>query len=57
LKVYDVTGKEVAMVLDGRWSGGQVIRWDASSLPAGIYFYRTSTIDNRPSTMGKIVKY
>jgi hypothetical protein len=40
LKVYDATGKEVAVVLDGRWSGSQVIRWDASGLPAGIYYYQ-----------------
>jgi hypothetical protein len=57
LKVYNAQGQEVATVLDGTWSGGQVVRWDASALPAGIYIYRISTIDNRQSTMGKIVKY
>jgi hypothetical protein len=57
LKVYNAQGQEVATVLEGPWSGDKVIRWNATALPAGIYFYRTSTIDNRQSTMGKIVKY
>jgi hypothetical protein len=57
LKVYNAQGQEVATVLDGKWSGDQVVRWDAGALPAGIYFYRTSTIDHRQSTMGTIVKY
>ncbi len=57
LKVFNTQGQEVATLLDGMCYGDQVIRWDMSGLPAGIYYYRTSTIDNRPSTMGKIVKY
>jgi hypothetical protein len=57
LKIYNTQGQEVAVVLDGKWPGGQVVRWDAGALPAGVYFYRISTIDNRQSTMGKIVKY
>jgi hypothetical protein len=54
--VFDIQGRQVAVVLDEKWSGGQVIRWDASGLPAGLYFYRQSTIENRQSTMGKLVK-
>jgi photosystem II stability/assembly factor-like uncharacterized protein len=58
LKIYDVTGKEVAVVLDGRWPGDQVVRWDAGALPAGVYYYRLTTNDQRlTTTSGKIVKY
>ncbi len=58
LKIYNVQGQEVAVVLDGRCSGDQVVRWDASGLPAGIYFYRLTTNDQRLTTeTGKIVKY
>jgi predicted outer membrane repeat protein len=65
LKIYDVHGRVVAVVLDGKWSGDQVVRWDASSLPAGIYFYRLTILqastsgqanDQRPTTFtGKIL--
>jgi hypothetical protein len=56
MKIYNVQGQEVATVLDGRWPGDQVVRWDAGGLPAGIYFYRLTTKDQRPTT-GKIMKY
>ncbi len=57
MKIYNARGQEVATVLDGPWPGGQVVRWDATGLPAGVYFYRTSNFDNQQSTMGKIVKF
>jgi hypothetical protein len=57
LKVYNVQGQEVATVLDGRWSSGQVVRWDASALPAGIYFYRFVVSGQRSAVNGKIMKY
>jgi hypothetical protein len=56
LKVYDAHGREVAKVQDGRWPGDQVVRWDAGAMPAGIYYYRLTTDDQRLTT-GKIVKY
>jgi hypothetical protein len=41
LKVFDVLGREVAtLVNDVRQPGTYTIRWDASSLPSGVYFYR-----------------
>jgi hypothetical protein len=56
LKVYNSQGQEVATVLDGRWPGDQVVRWDATGLPAGIYYYRLSTVKCELST-GKLVKH
>ncbi len=41
LKVYDVLGREVAtLVNDVRPAGVYTIRWDASLLPSGVYFYQ-----------------
>ena len=56
MKIYNAQGREVATVLDGRVSGDQVVRWDATALPAGVYYYRLMTDDQRLTT-GKIVKY
>jgi len=41
LKVYDVLGREVATLLNEEKPGGYyTIKFDASLLPSGIYFYR-----------------
>jgi hypothetical protein len=41
LKVYDIGGREVAVLTDGRYGAGRhAIRFDASCLPSGIYVYR-----------------
>jgi hypothetical protein len=41
LKVYDVSGAEVATLADGDMrSGFHSIPWDARGLPSGVYFYR-----------------
>jgi hypothetical protein len=46
LKVFDALGREVAtLVNDTRPAGVYTIRWDASSLPSGVYFYRLSAGD------------
>jgi hypothetical protein len=56
VKIYNIQGQEIATVLDQELSPGiHFIDWNASSFSPGLYFYRTSTIDNRQSTMGKIV--
>ena len=41
LKVFDVLGREIGMLVnDVRPAGVYTVRWDASSLPSGIYFAR-----------------
>ena len=41
LAVYDITGREVAVLVEGFYStGGHQVEWDASAMPSGIYFAR-----------------
>ncbi len=40
LKVYDMTGREVASLIDGRMNAGShTVRFDASNLSSGVYIY------------------
>jgi hypothetical protein len=57
IKIYDVQGREVAVLLDQKMPAGEhTVTWDASSLPAGIYYYRITTNDYRLTTSsGKMV--
>jgi hypothetical protein len=68
LKIYDVNGREVAVVLDENMLAGEhSVRFDASGLPAGVYCYRLTTPDSlrsrgqaadyRLTTSGKLVIY
>jgi hypothetical protein len=46
LRIYDVLGREVAtLVNETRPTGVYTVRWDASSLPSGVYFYQLRTGD------------
>ena len=57
IKIYDVQGREVAVLLDDALAAGEhTVRWDSEGLPAGIYFYRLQTANCELLT-GKIVKY
>jgi hypothetical protein len=41
LGVYDVLGREVDVLLEGeKQPGTYEVTWDASRLPAGVYFCR-----------------
>jgi serine protease len=41
LRIYDVLGREIStLVNEMRPAGVYTIRWDASLLPSGVYFYR-----------------
>jgi Secretion system C-terminal sorting domain/Immune inhibitor A-like, MAM domain/IPT/TIG domain len=46
LEVYDLLGKKVASILENQLSAGyHSVRFDASSLAGGIYYYRLQTDD------------
>ena len=41
LKVYDVLGKEVAILAEGVYpQGTYTVQWDATGFPSGVYFYK-----------------
>ena len=44
LTVYDMSGREVAELVDARQdSGGYSVRFEAADLPGGMYFYKMKT--------------
>jgi hypothetical protein len=48
LKVYDVSGREIKTLVDGRLEAGyHIIRLDNRNLPSGIYFARIETDNYR----------
>jgi photosystem II stability/assembly factor-like uncharacterized protein len=55
LSIYSHLGQLVVVLADGGQSvGKQQVRWEADGIPAGIYFYRLTTNEQRPAT-GKLV--
>ena len=51
LKIFDVLGREVATIVNEvRPAGVYTIRWDASSLPSGVYFYQLRAGDASTSS-------
>jgi photosystem II stability/assembly factor-like uncharacterized protein len=57
LKVYDITGRTIKELVNGRWGKGRyIVDFDGTSLPSGIYFYRieiTGDITKTPFTETK----
>jgi endo-1,4-beta-xylanase len=44
LRVFDILGRDIATLVDGRQSTGSYrVTFDAGRLPAGVYFYRLQT--------------
>ncbi len=44
LKVYDLLGREVAVLVDDMQDAGyKEIEWNASEIPSGVYFYRLTS--------------
>jgi pectate lyase len=46
LRVYDLLGREVAVLVNGQKTAGPYqVTWDASAFPSGVYFYRLQAGD------------
>jgi len=44
--VYDLTGREIARLVDGSLpSGYHRVTWEAGNLPSGVYVYRLTAGD------------
>lgn len=57
LKVFDVLGREVAVLVNEvRQPGVYTVRWDASSFPSGVYFYRLEAGDFRAARKLMLLK-
>ena len=55
--VYDVTGREVAVLVDGaRPAGSHTIQWDASALPSGVYMVRMTAGSELLSQMVSVAR-
>lgn len=54
LAIYDMLGKEVTLVADGKLNSGKhTFRWNAENQPCGIYFYRLTAGNVRKT--GKMI--
>ena len=46
LKIFDVLGREIStLVSEMRAPGAYTVRWDASSVSSGVYFYKLEAGD------------
>jgi hypothetical protein len=44
LKIFNVLGEEIVTITEGLFlSGENIVKWNASNLASGIYFYRLQT--------------
>lgn len=54
VQVFDISGRLVEQLVDGVMpAGDHDVRWDATDVPAGVYFYRVQTA--RGETTGKLM--
>jgi hypothetical protein len=45
LRVFDLLGREVALLVnEEKPAGSYSVKWDASALPSGVYFYRLEAV-------------
>lgn len=57
LKVYDMIGREIAVLVNEVLSAGQhAATFDAASLPSGVYFYRLETTSGTLSRKMTLIK-
>jgi hypothetical protein len=57
LRIYDLNGREVTIVFEGNLTAGEhTVQFDASGLPAGVYFYKLA-VGSQQSAVGKIIKF
>ncbi len=57
LKVYDINGKEITQLIhENRFAGKHVISFDASSLPAGIYYTTLKTKEFTKTIQMMVIK-
>ncbi|MFQ5868559.1 MAG: T9SS type A sorting domain-containing protein, partial [Candidatus Zixiibacteriota bacterium] len=57
LKVYDICGRLVVTLVDGQTDAGQqVVAWDASTFPSGVYFYKLTAGDFTAAKRTMLVK-
>ena len=57
LKVFDILGREVAVLVNEELLPGRyTVRWDASALPSGVYFYRLNAGDLVETKKATLVK-
>jgi photosystem II stability/assembly factor-like uncharacterized protein len=48
LNIYDVLGKQVASFVNEKQNAGlHTVKWDASTFPSGIYFYKITFVSNK----------
>jgi hypothetical protein len=53
LKIYDISGREIASIINGQLSMGKYqTMWEAEGMPSGIYFARLSAISCQLSACG-----
>ena len=58
LVVYDLLGREVAVLADGRYPAGKYsFRFDGSNLSSGVYFYRLSAGESQMTRSMMLMKW